>query len=359
MVQPNSIVSTNPITGQVEIVLVNQQGIFDSGTLPSVPAGSQILTNFDANGDQKDALLVRNQTTGATEVRLIADTGQSTVNPFTSQQPLGPEWQVASTADFNADGKEDILWRNPNGSNQIWLSGGTSILSEGTLPALGAEWQLQSDGDFNGNGRGDLFFRNTVTGENRIWMMEETSIVASGLAPTADVNWNVIGQGDFNGNGSADLLWENPATSKIGIWSMNGVQPQLGYSAFDKKDPSWEYQGVGDFNGDSTDDIFWINSATSQAAVWVMGGVDPVTGGAQPLSYALLNVPVTPGSQVEAVKDYTGDRNSDVFFLNGVTGERTVWAFEPSPFDPNGVTYSPIALTPQTPGFEVVDPTIV
>jgi hypothetical protein len=38
--------------------------------------------------------------------------------------PVGEpaSWSVAATADFNGDGKADILWRDNTGSTAIWLA---------------------------------------------------------------------------------------------------------------------------------------------------------------------------------------------------------------------------------------------
>jgi hypothetical protein len=40
-------------------------------------------------------------------------------------------------ADFNGDGKSDIVWPNDNGTPSIWLMNGTSVLSSATLPSSG------------------------------------------------------------------------------------------------------------------------------------------------------------------------------------------------------------------------------
>ena len=39
----------------------------------------------------------------------------------------GATWHVAAAADFNGDGKSDILWQNANGTPAIWLMDSTNI----------------------------------------------------------------------------------------------------------------------------------------------------------------------------------------------------------------------------------------
>lgn len=282
---------------------------------------------------------------------MITDTGQSTVNPLPA---LGTEWQVGSTRDFNADGKADIYWEKATtGESQIWLSGGTNLLSRGNLPALGTQWQLQADADLNGDGRADLFYRNTVTGDNLIRFIDETNIIATATTPViprvANTDWNVLAKGDFDGNGTEDLFWENQTKGWVASWLMNGARaPSVNFD--DTVPIAWDVKGVGDFDGDGTDDLFWTNSTNNRTAVWLMQG-----GVARDI--VVLDF-LAPGTTVEAVKDYTSDGNADIYFSNGITGQNTVWAFQTgTPVNP--LTYTPIALPAQTPGFEVVDPTIV
>ena len=50
----------------------------------------------------------------------------------------GPTWHVAAAADFNGDGKSDILWQNDSGLPQIWTMDGTTI-TDGIGPSQ--SWQ--------------------------------------------------------------------------------------------------------------------------------------------------------------------------------------------------------------------------
>ena len=49
-----------------------------------------------------------------------------------------------TAADFNGDGKSDILWQNDNGTPAIWTMDGTTLIGQG-VPANanpGADWHL-------------------------------------------------------------------------------------------------------------------------------------------------------------------------------------------------------------------------
>ena len=49
----------------------------------------------------------------------------------------GPTWHVDAAADFNGDGKSDILWQNDNGTPAIWTMDGTNITGAAALPNPG------------------------------------------------------------------------------------------------------------------------------------------------------------------------------------------------------------------------------
>ncbi|MBP0043963.1 MAG: hypothetical protein J7545_18640, partial [Roseofilum sp. SBFL] len=56
------------------------------------------------------------------------------IEPVTPANPAALEsqdttWTVAATADFNADNKDDVLWRNSSGDNQLWIMDGNTVSS--------------------------------------------------------------------------------------------------------------------------------------------------------------------------------------------------------------------------------------
>jgi hypothetical protein len=55
----------------------------------------------------------------------------------------GPGWHFADVADFNSDGKADIVWQNDNGAPMVWLMDSTHVATTG--PALaepGSDWHI-------------------------------------------------------------------------------------------------------------------------------------------------------------------------------------------------------------------------
>jgi hypothetical protein len=70
---------------------------------------------------------------------------------------------VVATGDFNGDGRDDILWRNDDGTIGNWLGGadGSFTVNNDSLVGVTLDWQIASIGDYNGDGRDDVLWRNT------------------------------------------------------------------------------------------------------------------------------------------------------------------------------------------------------
>ncbi len=56
----------------------------------------------------------------------------------------GADWAIAQVADFNADGKTDILWRNQStGENIVWFMNGAVYANYARIDAVGdTNWHV-------------------------------------------------------------------------------------------------------------------------------------------------------------------------------------------------------------------------
>jgi hypothetical protein len=93
---------------------------------------------------------------------------------------VGGTWSVAGTADFNGDGKGDILWRDGSGNTAVWLMNRASVLSSGSLGNIPTTWSVAGTGDFNGNGDADILWRDSSRNTS-IWFMSGTTVSSSGV----------------------------------------------------------------------------------------------------------------------------------------------------------------------------------
>src|SRR3546814_6873573 len=86
----------------------------------------------------------------------------------------GAGWIGAGIADFNGDGRADILWRNTvTGYNTIWRSG-SSATGQVVTGVGGQDWKIAGVGDFNGDAKADILWRSTSSGTNVIWQSADS-----------------------------------------------------------------------------------------------------------------------------------------------------------------------------------------
>lgn len=220
-------------------------------------------------------LLWQNRTTGDFAIWTM-DGGRATSTPTVQQAiPLG--WKIAGSGDFDGDRQADILWRYQDSvttSTAIWRMVGTTHVSDFYPADLGRTWEVEAVADFDANGRADILWGNTATGEHRLWKNgDPTSTRQKVSYQNAGANvstaWVVKGAGDFNGDGKADVFWENN-DGNTAIWLMNG-STWIGELSFGPRGGGYGFQGIGDFNGDARADVLW-RGINDDLKIWFNGG---------------------------------------------------------------------------------------
>jgi len=228
--------------------------------------------DFDGNGTGD--VLFRNTTTGAVTIWFMNGT-TVTFSGAPLNGTAGTVWQVAGIADFNGDGKSDILWRNTSDfTTYIWFMDNTVITSHGfTQFSAGSVWQIGGIGDFDADGKSDIMWRNSSDNTTYIWFMNGTALASSGFTgASAGAVWQIAGLADFDLNGASDILWLNTSDGTTYIWSMSGTTPvSFGFTDA-SADLTWTIAGLGDFDADGISDILWRNSADGSTYIWLMNG---------------------------------------------------------------------------------------
>jgi hypothetical protein len=56
---------------------------------------------------------------------------------------ISPSWNTAGTADFNLDGKPDIIFENTSGAHVIWIMNGTPLVRTYTLLSTPLGWRMR------------------------------------------------------------------------------------------------------------------------------------------------------------------------------------------------------------------------
>jgi hypothetical protein len=263
----------------------------------------------DFNGDGKADLLWTNPSTGETLMQLM--NGSTIVGG--GSLLISPSWAVTHVGDFNGDGKSDLIWRNSaTGETAMWLMNGAALIGGGSL-MTNPSWMVTHVADFNGDGKADLLWRNLTTGETVIWLMNGTSIIGSGSI-MADPNWVAAYVGDFNGDGKADIVWRHVVSGQTAIWLMNGASLISGAGIM--SDPNWMVTHVADFNGDGKADLVWRNTNTGSTALWLMNGTTFIAG---------VGLQNDASWHVTHVADLNGDGKADLIWRNLSTGQTAAW----------------------------------
>jgi len=277
----------------------------------------------DFNGDGRDDLVWRHDN-GAFTDWLGQKSGGFVSNDANAWNSVPTSWHVAGAGDFNGDGRDDLIWRNDNGSFTSWLgqpSGGFVSNDANAWNAVPTSWHVAGTGDFNGDGRDDIVWRND-NGSFTDWLGQPSGGFVSNDAnawnsvPTA---WQVVGTGDFNGDGRDDLIWRNENGSftewlgqKSGGFTSNDA------NAWNDVPTSWQVVGTGDFNGDGRDDVIWRNDNGSFTEWLGQASGGFVSNDAN--AWAVL-----PASwKVAGTGDYNGDGRTDIAWRND-NGAFTDW----------------------------------
>jgi hypothetical protein len=270
----------------------------------------------DFNGDGRSDIVLRNGTTGQNAIWLM--------NGFTLQQGSliqsepNAAWKVVGIGDFDGDGRADLLWRNSaTGEDAIWLMNGFTLKQGGYIPSQPLAWKVAGVGDFNGDGRSDILLRNTQTGENAIWLMNGLTLQQGSSIRSETLAWDIAGVGDFNGDGKADIVLRNGTNGQNAMWLMNGFTLTSGSLITAEPTAAWKIAGVGDFNGDGRADLLWRNSSSGQNSIWLMNGFTLQQGGYIPSE--------TLAWQIAEVGDFNADGRADIVLRNNSTGQNAMW----------------------------------
>ena len=199
------------LSATVRILLGTGNGFFQPWVDYQVGIHPVAIATADFNGDGKADLVVASQF--ANTVLLLLGNGDGTFRSFTTLYSSGPT--ALAIGDFNNDGKMDLAVANSNSNTvSIWLGTGVGTFRPALDFRVGEGPAFITPGDFNGDGKLDLAVANFSSNNVSILLGTDTGYFepilnfAAGLAPAG------IALGDFNGDGKVDLAVVNATGSK-------------------------------------------------------------------------------------------------------------------------------------------------
>src|SRR3978361_1464819 len=171
--------------------------------LGTLPTAWSIAGTGDFNGDGKMDLVWQNAATGERSVWLMNGTTKSTE---VSLGIVAKEQQIVGTGGYHHAGKTDLVWTNTEtGERTIWMMNGLVPINKVIFTLLSVEWSLgrpifvtaqTAHADFNADGKTDIIWQNSATGDRSSTLMNgiaSTSSVSLGIFAS---NWVISGSGD-------------------------------------------------------------------------------------------------------------------------------------------------------------------
>ncbi|MGE0357595.1 MAG: PQQ-binding-like beta-propeller repeat protein [Burkholderiales bacterium] len=149
----------------------------------------------DFNADGKPDFLMRNTVSGNAFAWFFDD------NVAIGDQflfSIDPSWKVEGVADLDADGQPDLLFRNmTSGLAFAWntqFAAGTLSLTTSSPPIFGIDpvWEVVQVADWNADGKPDLLFRNASTGLVFVWYLDGVALGASDYVTQIDPSWEIV-----------------------------------------------------------------------------------------------------------------------------------------------------------------------
>ena len=191
-------------------ILVRGYGQVGGSTIPSPdsPASEPVSFAPPPQLSGHGSFVLRCSDCDDLKLRAVDD---GAVGPPRSAPPAG--WELALTADVDADGADDLLWRDsetgalllemPRGNDLAFAASGDPALSG--LTVVGA-------GDLDQDGSSDIVLAAPGSGEVQLWSVSGAQLVLSSRVGGPDAS-TAIGVADFGGDSRPDVLWRGTRVS--------------------------------------------------------------------------------------------------------------------------------------------------
>ena len=235
--------------------------------LPSSSAPVAIAT-ADFNLDGKLDLVVANS--GANTVSILLGNGDGTFAPKVDY-PTGSQPMAVAVGDFNGDGVPDLAVVNQaDNTVSILLGSGGGTFASQAVYATGNGPLAVIAVDLNGDGSLDLAVANLADNTVSILLGNGDGTFGAHVDDTAGESPSALAAGDFNGDGKLDLAVANNFTNgTISFLTGNGdgtMQPPTAYETGDSV-----ALVAADFNGDGLLDVAAINELDDYVSVLLNG----------------------------------------------------------------------------------------
>lgn len=199
----------------------------ESPTWPMPAPSWRVLASADFDGDARADVLWHHVDRGSTLVWIAGDspTGHVFVRIATLPAVGDAGWQVDACGDFDRDGDSDLFWSRRGADHRIWLvdlasQPGAEELVAAPPPA--PEYRVRAVGDFDADGHDELLWRNAEDGWTVMRHMTRSAPYQDDYLQWIGTEWLLGSVGDLDWDPNSELVWSRE-DGAIRIWNLSGA----------------------------------------------------------------------------------------------------------------------------------------
>jgi hypothetical protein len=243
-------------------------GSFFVQSTTSVGTTPYAVAVADFNKDGKLDVVTANRNSG--NISLLTGKGDGTFQTAVSFA-TGQSVPTAIVAgDFDKDGRPDVAVANRNSANISVFLGSVSGFQTPVNYQTGSGPRGMASADFNGDGNLDLAVANEDSGDVSVFLGHGDGTFADRVNYASGAGAFAIAIGDFNGDGRRDLAVSNPNANTVAVFfgagdGTFGTPTILNFSS------TVTPRGIAaaDLNGDGRPDIITVGANVNQIFVFI------------------------------------------------------------------------------------------
>ena len=242
--------------------------------LPNAPANSDLVGIGDYDGNRTYDLLWEDPGSGQLVLWLLnGGAVVKTVVLDRSSLPVGEEWHVGGSADFDGDGADDVmLFSRIRGEVEIWGLRGAAIARRSRLGGHTGAWSVAVAADTDGDGRGEFVWMDEL---DRTLERRDPAQTAARILGRLGEGWRVIGAAHLDSGAAARLVVHNATTGATQAWAVD-AQGRMTVRELPSSLAPRTFAGSGDYDGDGREDLVWVDPARGAITLWLSRDRAPV-----------------------------------------------------------------------------------